>query len=113
MNEKNLFLEFFALYRQELGYGFIAAALAAARHWQQGDDFRTIVTNSFIVAAIAFGMNTILHAFGIDGHTWGYLASVSLGYVGHKVFVVQVLDRLTGIITGKERIDVQTRNKKP
>lgn len=95
MHDKNLLVEIFTQYRTELGYSFIAAAVATARHWQKGDGFREIVTNGVIVAAIAFGMNTILAQFGIDEGKWGYLASVFLGYVGHKVFVKSFLDRIT------------------
>lgn len=93
--EKNVLLELFATYRSEFGYSFIAAVVATARHWQKGDSFREIATNGIIVAAIAFGMNTILGQFGIDEGKWGYLASVFLGYVGHKVFVNSLLDRFT------------------
>lgn len=95
MHDKNIFLEFFALYRHELGYSFVAALVAAARSYQQEDSFRFVITNAMIVAAIAFGMSTILEAFGINSGKWGYLASVFLGYVGHKVFITHLLDRLT------------------
>lgn len=117
MNEKHAFLEFFSHYQNELGYSFVAAMVAAARHWQQQDPFRTIATNGVIVAAIAFGMNTILTAFGINGEQWGYLASVFLGYVGHKVFFLSIVDRVSGgnagagVQPGSQSNDIQTRRK--
>lgn len=109
MGDKNIFFEIFATYRHELGYSFVAAMVAAARHWQLNDPFRVVATNGVIVAAIAFGMNTILGAFGINGEQWGYLASVFLGYVGHKVFFLSIADRIAGIKPGGD--NVQTRDQ--
>lgn len=82
MSEHTTLWQLFQLYRVELGYSFIAASVAVFRHWQLRHPFSDIVSGGAICAAVAFGMNNILSFFGIDHGTWGYLASVFLGYVG-------------------------------
>ena len=82
MNNYSSLHELFAMYRRDLGYSIVACIVALVRHWQARDPFRETFTNGILVAVVAFGMRTILDYFGIESDTWGYLASVLLGYVG-------------------------------
>lgn len=86
--------QLFMLYRHELGYSFVACIVACAKHWQKGDGFREIVTNGVICALCAFGIETLLDAFGISGGQWGYLASVFVGYVGVQSLMEGIAGRL-------------------
>lgn len=86
--------QLFVMYRHELGYSFVACCVAVARHWQQGDPFREIVTNGALCALVAFGINNVLEYFTIDSAQWGYLASVFLGYVGVEAVMSGLADRL-------------------
>lgn len=82
MSEHSTLWQLFQVYRVELGYSFVSAAVAVFRHWQLKHPFRDIVTGGALCAFVAFGMNHILSFFNIDHGTWGYLASVFLGYIG-------------------------------
>ncbi|HCR1107377.1 TPA: phage holin family protein [Klebsiella aerogenes] len=82
------------MYRNELGFSFIACVVAACRHWQQKHPFREICTNALLCAAVAFGANNLLELFGIDGSKWGYLASVAIGYMGLETTLGVISDRI-------------------
>lgn len=94
MSDQVTLYQIFHTYRHELGFSFVAALVAVFRHWQLRHPFRDIVTSGVLCAAVAFGINTILEAFGISGGKWNYLASVLLGYVGVESVLDAVSEKL-------------------
>lgn len=101
--------ELYMTYRIELGFSLIACVVAACRHWQQQHPFREICTNALLCAAVAFGANTLLELFGIDGKKWGYLASVAIGYMGLETTLAVISDRIPFIKRKAEYVQTEQR----
>lgn len=111
-NDPFTFSELFILYREQLGYSFVACAVALCRHWQLRDPFREVFSDALMCAFLAFGISSVLSYFGIDSKQWGYLTSIAVGYLGFKTIWQLITDRVP-LINTRKADDVQTKRKEP
>lgn len=97
----------FQLYREELGYGFMATLLALLRHLHEGTPLRKWFFDSAICGFLAMGADQIMKWMEMPQEA-GYFAAIFIGVFGYRV-VMNILQVKIPIIGG---INVSTEPKK-
>lgn len=73
--------QFFTYYKDQLGYGVIAATVNAAMHYKQNDPLRDWFVDMIFCAAIAWGADTLLKMLSMEDGFQVPIAAI-IGYCG-------------------------------
>ncbi|MCS5737311.1 phage holin family protein [Herbiconiux daphne] len=83
MDQNNLsaFWHFFHLYRAQLGYGLLAAAINALAHYKKNDSARDSFVDVLFCGAIGWGVDAFLRTMGMNPEA-AVLVAAMIGYIG-------------------------------
>ncbi|MCS5737552.1 phage holin family protein [Herbiconiux daphne] len=73
--------EFFHLYRNQLGYGLLAATVNALAHYKRKDSARDSFVDVLFCGAIGWGVDGFLRAHGMAPEG-AVMAAAMIGYIG-------------------------------
>ncbi|MCS5737319.1 phage holin family protein [Herbiconiux daphne] len=75
------FWQFFHMYRNQLGYGLVAAVINALVHWKRKDTARDSFVDVIFCGAIGWGVDGFLRSHGMNPEG-AVMAAAMIGYIG-------------------------------